>query len=639
MDLYAEPIPPTLVGKSLPHANFREVVLRRLTAVQEQKKSLNTTPLRLAPELWKSEKDILVEMLEKTQKLQLASQQAWAQERDDLERQIKRLESASRLQTDALKQDNDRLRLELDRLKLFEPDSEAEAALQDLRQRYKDREDQLTLQIRSLEATLVQYKEGLDKATEELEKKRFLVDEQTVQIEAKAEEIQGKLRKEVGMLQNALKEAENNTKKRKSGKNVAVQTEGRSEDSEKVEELKREMGGLKGRFEAEIANLKDEASRQVSSLRAQLAVYQTTPKSVIPEHELLPRIYDSLERLIALKQTQIPDLTSLIGIKELETWPELMTLHSQFKAVLSDISTKCRDLKALNDMKSSENQAKICIELYTSSLKALLEVARELRPGSDSALLQVDNDRLRKERDTLITAVQSLKTRSNALETLLEVFQMIDNRLETQESSLKRMEEIFKQLNFKCLSALTALEISNEENKERSEDVNAMEMEVIRQLQGLGQAGEEEKKQIVALQQQKGRLEEALARLKQLYDSEMEELGQQYADYQLLVAAERSRLSDHLEKIAESVEYRQEIWEQFQAPNDEENLQQVQTLAQELERQTQWELSTLAALLTRLRTPLQKEPPADINEIKEEEEEDDEEDEDGTPDAVVVKLR
>ena len=643
MDLYAEPIPPTLVGKTLPHTNFREVVLRRLNAVQEQKKSLNTTPLRLAPELWKSEKDILVEMLEKTQKLQLASQLAWTQEREELERQLKRLESASRSQSDALKQDNDRLRSELDRLKVFEHDSETEAALLEMRQRHKDREDQLTLQVRNLESTLAQYKEGLDKATEELEKKRFLADEQTVMVEAKAEETVAQLRKEVTQLQAALKETE--ARKKKVTRLVGVQTDPKNDEilrlQATIEETKRENATLRTQFEAEIASLKDESSRNLSAVRAQLSVYQNSPSSA-SQPDLLARIFEGLQQLIRLKTPQGPDLRSAFDLTVLEEWSELAHIHRQVRTVVADLLEKCQNVTVPVEKwnSESENRAKMCIEMYTYSLKAVLEAARSLHSGTESGLLQVENDRLRKERDMLLAAIQTLtdhQTRQKAFEVQVEALKLASNRLEKEENAMQRAEEICKQLQFRCLSTLTSLEVSAEEDRQRISQNSPIESALISQLQSLSERlkDDSEDKQTSLLQQQKTRLEEALTRLKQLYDSELEQLTSQFAAYQDLVSAERARLSESLEKVAESVEYRQDVWEQFQAPGEEENLQQVQTLAEELERQTQWEMGTLGVLLTRLRTPLQKEQPVDINEIKEE----DEEEEEDAPEAVVVKLR
>lgn len=643
MDLYAEPIPPTLVGKTLPRTNFREVVLRRLNAVQEQKKSLSTTPLRLAPELWKSEKDILVEMLEKTQKLQLASQQAWTQEREELEHQLKRLEFASRSQSDALKQDNDRLRSELDRLKVLEHDPETEAALLDLRQRHKDREDQLMLQVKNLESTLAQYKEGLDKATEELEKKRFLVDEQTVLVEAKAEETVTQLRKEVAQLQAALKESE--PRKKKVTRLVGVQTDPKNDEILKLQAIieanTRENAALRTQFEAEIAAIKDESSRNLSAVRAQLSVYQNSPSSA-SQSDLLARVLEGLQQLVRLRKPQGPDLRPAFDLTVLEEWPQLAQIHSKIKTLLADLLEKCQAVTVPAEKwnSESENRAKICIEMYTFSLKAVLEAARNLHPGTESALLQVDNDRLRKERDMLLAAIQTLtdhKTQQKAFEGQVEALKTVSNRLEKEENAMQLAEEICKQLQFRCLSTLTALEVSAEEDRQRVLQNEPTETALIAQLQSLSERlkDDSEDKQTALLIQQKTRLEEALARLKQLYDSELEQLTSQFAAYQALVSAERNRLCESLAKVAESVEYRQDVWEQFQAPGEEENLQQVQTLAEELERQTQWEIGTLAVLLNRLRTPLQKEQPGDINEIKEE----DEEEEEDAPEAVVVKLR
>lgn len=643
MDLYAEPIPPTLVGKTLPRTNFREVVLRRLTAVQEQKKSLNTTPIRLAPELWKSEKDILVEMLEKTQKLQLASQQAWSQEREDLERQLKRLEASSRSQAEALRQDNDRLRSELDRLKVFEHDPETEAALLDLHQRYKDREEQLTQQVRNLESTLAQYKEGLDKATEELEKKRFLADERSVMVEAKAEETVTQLRKEVSQLQAALKEGE--SKKKKVTRLVGVQTDGKQDDLTRFQSLyedsKKENAALRVQFDRELVTVKDEASRQISALRAQLSVLQTQA-SCSSEQDLIPHIYEGLQQLIRLKTPQEPLLPTSLDLSVLEEWTQLSQIHVKIRTLLTDLLGKCENVHIPTEKWSSEgeNRAKICIEMYTFSLKAVLEVARNMHSGTESALLQVDNDRLRKERDMLLAAIQTLTEQQRtqkAFETAVEGLKTVANRLESEGKAMERVEEICKQLQFRCLSTLTALEVSAEEDRQRVSLNSSAETALISQLQSIAERlkDESEDKQTSLLQQQKARLEEALARLKQLYDSELEQLTNQFAAYQDLVSTERTRLSENLEKVAESVEYRQDVWEQFQAPGEDENLQQVQTLAEELERQTQWELGTLATMLTRLRTPLQREEPVDINEIKEE----DEEEEEDVPDSVVVKLR
>jgi len=270
----------------------------------------------------------------------------------------------------------------------------------------------------------------------------------------------------------------------------------------------------------------------------------------------------------------------------------------------------------------------------------VLEAARSLHSGTESGLLQVENDRLRKERDMLLAAIQTLtdhQTRQKAFEVQVEALKLASNRLEKEENAMQRAEEICKQLQFRCLSTLTSLEVSAEEDRQRISQNSPIESALISQLQSLSERlkDDSEDKQTSLLQQQKTRLEEALTRLKQLYDSELEQLTSQFAAYQDLVSAERARLSESLEKVAESVEYRQDVWEQFQAPGEEENLQQVQTLAEELERQTQWEMGTLGVLLTRLRTPLQKEQPVDINEIKEE----DEEEEEDAPEAVVVKLR
>jgi hypothetical protein len=150
-------------------------------------------------------------------------------------------------------------------------------------------------------------------------------------------------------------------------------------------------------------------------------------------------------------------------------------------------------------------------------------------------------------------------------------------------------------------------------------------------LEQLLAALEEQKKPDVGqLEQQRDRLEAAFRQLKVFHERELERLSSQFASFQSLVQAERTRSRESIARIAEAVEYRQEIWEQYQRTEGDER----EEMAEELERQTLWEIKALEGLVGGLEETVDIEEDREsvtvIKEASEEEEED--------PAPVVVRL-
>lgn len=600
-------------------SNFREVVMRRLSTVQEQKQSLNRTPMRYSAsqtDSWKAEKDILMEMLEKTQKLQISSQQAWSQERENWERQYKHLEAFSKAQFTALKQENDRLLGELAKVKSMETaelgsKSDLTRQLQELKQRYLDREQSLTEQISALQSCVEDYKEGLARAKDDMEKKRVSAEEKSSLIEAKAVEAVSTLRKDLTRLQSLLKEKDETIrsqaqeatltrslletlKRRKVTKTVTVQTEDSRQDLKagdegdwvRREEKERQLQVSINSLQQQLFELQESNSSLQTALSA---AQQPLPTSSL--EALLPHVAKAIEVLLVRSDIDVKALVETLQGEEGEgrKWREAVQYSEEVCSRVNDV---------LNSLPSnSERKCRAVVEIYSSSLKALLETARSLRPDSNlpSLLVQIDTEKLRRERDFLLSELQEDKTG------LREVI----SKLEALSSLLQGGLELRERLNRAVLRLSQAWP---------GPFPTPLLQQLLAALQGQSNVGQ--------LEQQRDRLEAAFGHLKVFHEEELERLSLQFASFQALVHTERSRTRESLLKIAEAVEYRQAIWEQYQSAEETEEI------AEELERQTLWEIKALEGLIEGLgetaevESTQSRETVTVIKEASEEEEED-----------------
>jgi hypothetical protein len=103
-----------------------------------------------------------------------------------------------------------------------------------------------------------------------------------------------------------------------------------------------------------------------------------------------------------------------------------------------------------------------------------------------------------------------------------------------------------------------------------------------------------------------------------------------FSEYKQKVAQDKAKFSEQLFKIAESLEYRKDLWEQLQTLEADENqLERLSSLSEELERQTEWETENLALLISWMReretTEKEEKPRRSIATIPEEEEEEEDE--------------
>jgi len=599
--------------------------MRRLSTVQEQKQPSNRTPLRYSAshtDSLKTEKDILMEMLEKTQKLQISSQQAWSQERENWERQYKQLEAASKAQATALQQENDRLLGELARVKSIETaesgsKSDLARQVQELRQRLVDKEQSLAEQVRTLQSCVEDYKEALARAKDDMEKKRVSAEEKCALVEAKAGEAVSTLLKELTRLQLLLKEKDETIrgqaqeatltrslletlKRRKVTKSVAVQCE----DYREVQQLRDQLEVISGeererQLQVSITSLQQQflsLQETNSSLEAALsATQQPLPASSL--EALLTHVAKAVQALLVRSDVDVEALVEELkgGEGEWRRWK---------KEVEDCVEVCARVRDALTFLPNSERKCKALMEIYASSLKALLETARSLRPDSNlpNLLIQTDAEKLRRERDLLLSELQA---DSNCSQTGL--FQLI-SKLEVLPGLLQSGLELQRRLN-SALSQSLPFPIS-------------LLQQLLAVLQGQGS--------VAQVEQQRDRLEAAFTHLKVFHEQELERLSLQFASFQALVHTERSRTRESIAKIAEAVEYRQAIWEQYREGEEREEV------AEELERQTLWEIQALGGLLEGLgeavETPQSRETSGTV--IKEASEEEEEED---LP-PVVVRL-
>ena len=625
--------------------SFREVVMRRLSTVQEQKKSLNSTPLRYSSshtDSWKAEKDILMEMLEKTQKLQISAQLAWNQERETWEKQYNQLETSSKAQLESLKIANDRLSTDLAKLQANEKadlsrKNELNREMKELMQKQREKEMMLLQEIEELKGNLEESKLTVGRLREEIEKNRHLSEEKLFLLESKSSDQISSLRKEISQFQGLVKEKDDviknqaqeaaltrslleTLKRRKVTKSIGIQSDFIGEDVER-QKITLDITLVKAGKEWE--ERQKQLENTVKSLEKQLLAQREANESLqtaliaaqqpVPETSLeglLTHVAQVLRSFLLRKDLDLPEIAKSISqLLEMDGNREKYWVKWQKDIdFCTETAQKMREFLLTYDKK-----AKIVIELYASSLKVLLETARSIRPGSEqySLLLQSDNEKLRKERDFLLNELQSQGDFSRTQQ--IETVNALLDKLSSVSSLLPQCSELYQSL-YTSLSLL-------------SQPSQPLPISLLQQLLTLLQTNANP--DITLVQHQKNKLETAFRRLKAVHEQELERLSGQFSSFQTLVQAERNRIRETIGKIAEAVEYRQDIWEQFESSEGRER----EEMAAELERQTLWEIQALAGLVGGLEEERTPPPAADATVIKEVDEEDEED-----PAPVVVRL-
>ena len=583
MDLYAQPIPPEMALQPNSRVNLKEALLQRLSQVQLQKQRETASKTDFDA----LEKGLLVEMLEKAQKMQANAQALWAKEKEDLLSQIRRLDAQSRRSSGDFRRDPvvASRRPQSDTLSPNKPEkddkpkstsgekilkkqlSAAEKRVLELEKALELSEKRITELEISLEAfkkrefdlekSLEMTEKAKNAAERELENGKFLLDERTAYIESLEESMKPKTVEEQGVQFSAL---EDDSLKRTISlleEKIVDLTADISELTEKSSQLTQENDG----FRDIIADQKE----IISVLRGNNSA---NSGKVEGESEILVRIEEQSGKIKEI-------------VKALEG---LGRKIDAVKDKLSEVSS----LSTSNDTdvsKSLLSGSILCIRALQDIISSLTAGKVETENGLIEAL-RAEVELLRKEKGMLTERLIDLSHRD-----ISHIQAQLSPLLMYLASCVPHIEAIdaFKETESMLLNG-----VKNYVKGKGEHVCNHTEM-----------------------------IEVMSASLKTLQVD--------FAEYKHKVTQDKSKFSEQLFKIAESLEYRKDLWEQLQTLEaDEHQLERLGSLSEELERQTEWESENLALLISWMRdeeSEKAKQPRTSIATIPEEEEEE----EDPTP--------
>lgn len=579
MDLYAQPIPPEMAIQPSSRVNLKEALMQRLSQVQLQKQRESGPK---SSDFEALEKGLLIEMLEKAQKMQAAAQASWSKEKEELLSQVRRLSSQSRRPSGDFRRDP--LPATASRRPQSDTISPAKADKDDrpkTSQEPSKTEKVLKLQLTAMEKRLSDLenaletsKKALETAEKSLEEEKFLMDERTAYIES--------LEEQLGTGKN-------------TGEAKAVQTEDSEEEGLKrtIAVMEEQMGDLRGDLEeergksrkmgAEIEGLKDVIADQKAIITLVKASKPTN--TGIRELQDVPFAVDSfLAGFEEQNQRVIEVKLELSGLGKM-----ISALQAQFTA-FSSVSEANQQSEDGNLLKGMLAGAVLCVRTLRDVIEDLTRGSLPQEQGMLEAL-RAEVELLRKEKGIITEQLIKVTNRdvSQLQAQLTPISLYITSVLPSIESiqSLRQAElDLLPGLKA-CIDRLLAVPAAGSHVCNHTEQIEAM-------------------------------------------SGSLKTIQVDFSEYKQKVAQDKAKFSEQLFKIAESLEYRKDLWEQLQTLEADENqLERLSSLSEELERQTEWETENLALLISWMReretTEKEEKPRRSIATIPEEEEEEEDE--------------
>jgi len=552
MDIYAQPIPPEMAIQPSSRVNLKEALLQRLSQVQLQKQR-EAAPK--SSDFDALEKGLLIEMLEKAQKMQAAAQANWSKEKEELQAQVRRLSSQSRrpsgdFRRDPLPTPTSR-RPQSDTLSPAKPDKEERPkASQEPSKAEKALKAQLAVmekRLFGLENVLETTKKALEVAEKSVEEGKFLMDERNAYIESLVEQLEtGKNKAEAKAVQTEDVEEEG------LKRTIAVMEEKVGDlrgDLEEEREKGRKMG-------LEIVGLKDVISEQKQII--DLVKASKAPNSGIRDLQDVPFAVDSFLAGFEEQSQQVTEVKLELG--------GLGKLVAALQAQLLALSLSPEEsplTEEVNMLKGLLAGTVLCVRTLRDVIDDLTRGSGDQEQGMLEAL-RAEVELLREEKgmltDQLIKVTSRDVSQLQAQLTPLSLY--LSACLPSLESieSLRLAESTLLPSLKACIDRLLTVSTAP-----AGHTCNHTE-----QIEAMGGS-------LKAIQ----------------FD---------FADYKLKVTQDKAKFSEQLFKIAESLEYRKDLWEQLQTLEADENqLERLSSLSEELERQTEWETENLALLISWMR--------------------------------------
>ena len=552
MDIYAQPIPPEMAIQPSSRVNLKEALLQRLSQVQLQKQR-EAAPK--SSDFDALEKGLLIEMLEKAQKMQAAAQANWSKEKEELQAQVRRLSSQSRrpsgdFRRDPLPTPTSR-RPQSDTLSPAKPDKEERPkASQEPSKAEKALKAQLAVmekRLFGLENVLETTKKALEVAEKSVEEGKFLMDERNAYIESLVEQLEtGKNKAEAKAVQTEDVEEEG------LKRTIAVMEEKVGDlrgDLEEEREKGRKMG-------LEIVGLKDVISEQKQII--DLVKASKAPNSGIRDLQDVPFAVDSFLAGFEEQSQQVTEVKLELG--------GLGKLVAALQAQLLTLSLSPEEspqTEEVNMLKGLLAGTVLCVRTLRDVIDDLTRGSGDQEQGMLEAL-RAEVELLREEKgmltDQLIKVTSRDVSQLQAQLTPLSLY--LSACLPPLESieSLRLAESTLLPSLKACIDRLLTVSTAPAGHKcNHTEQIEAM-------------------------------------------GGSLKAIQFDFADYKLKVTQDKAKFSEQLFKIAESLEYRKDLWEQLQTLEADENqLERLSSLSEELERQTEWETENLALLISWMR--------------------------------------
>ncbi|CAG9313960.1 unnamed protein product [Blepharisma stoltei] len=326
------------------------------------------------PEDWKEERQLLIDMLEKNQKLTLSTQQNWIKEKGELESQHRIIEQGYKRQADNYREEIKLLKLECDRLRSTKGS-----------QKEGDLRIQLMKEIERLEAAGEDREQEL---TEEIEKLRQEIRNLTM----KHEEKEKKFKEEKSFL---------------TAKTQVVQKDNRRADFD----LKRSYDELMLRFEKaneEIERRKEETEKMRSEYEDRIRglikqknegedIWLKEKKSYMSGTSRIEEVMKEKEKMM---ETQLNDLKKA-NESELQIYAKQIEALEQER---NNLEKRLKLLTSTSDLK--ENKSESEVERLRSANTRILEISQKRESILESQLDSLRND------------IQNLQTQFEARENI-----------------------------------------------------------------------------------------------------------------------------------------------------------------------------------------------------------------------------
>lgn len=546
MDLYAQPIPPEMAIQPSSRVNLKEALLQRLSQVQLQKQR-EAAPK--SSDFDALERGLLIEMLEKAQKMQAAAQAAWSKEKEELQAQVRRLSSQSRRPSGDFRRDplpTASRRPQSDTLSPAKPDKEERPKTsQEPSKAEKTLKAQLAAmekRLFGLENELETTKKALEIAEKSVEQGKFLMDERNAYIESLEEQLEN------GQNKAEAKEVQTEDTEEEGFKRTIAVMEEKVGDLRGDLEEEREKGRKMG---LEIVGLKDIISEQKQIIDFVKASKQ--PNTGIRELQDVPFAVDSFLSSFEEQSCQVTEVKlELGGLRKL-----VGALQDQLASWSLAASPATEEMDLVKGLLAG---TVLCV-------RTLRDVVDDLTRGSGGQeqgmveALRAEVELLREEKGMLTEQLMKVTCRdvSQLQAQLTPISLYISACLPAIESieSLRQAESHLLPSLKACIDRL--LTVPSAPVCSHTEQIEAM-------------------------------------------GSSLKTIQVDFAEYRLKVTQDKAKFSDQLFKIAESLEYRKDLWEQLQTLEADENqLERLSSLSEELERQTEWETENLALLISWMR--------------------------------------